>query len=293
MDLIFSEYDMISLPNESLIVSSHGASKTNSKKLIKLLRELKDQHQASITEASFNNLVLRNKLQQKSVYAFLQNAIGLKPQPSEIFFKKALIAHDWMENKEFKSMISQELTCEYEIVEELDSLLELAKGNAYFIKIICMQYDYAKLKKLYFNLADLAPCSAISVAYLSGNIFRIDQPYIASIGNPCHFCLIDRQLNYEKCNKTRNSWSALLNFCIERNIVLPSQNLNLLQRSLAIGAIARKIKLHTEHGSEFRYQDNALSSMTIDLNKGSITEELCPHWHSCNCLRSKNEKYTA
>jgi McbB family protein len=198
-----------------------------------------------------------------------------------------------MENEEFETMIGQELTCEYEIVEDLDSLVELSKGNSYFVEIICMQYDYAKLKELYFNLADSAPCSAISVAYLSGNIFRIGQPYIASIGNPCHFCLIDRQLNYEKCNKTQNSWSALLNYCIERNIALPSQNLNLLQRSLAIGAIAQKIKLHAEHGRETRHQDNALSSMTIDLNNGSITEELCPHWHSCNCLRSKNEKYTA
>ena len=31
MQLIFSEFDIISLPNESLIISANGASKTDSK----------------------------------------------------------------------------------------------------------------------------------------------------------------------------------------------------------------------------------------------------------------------
>lgn len=293
MNFDYSEYDIINLPNEALIVSSSGTSKTTSAKLLSVMQELKTQHRTRITKAQFNKIVLKHKLPQKEVYLFLQNAIGLKPEPSKTYFKKALIAHDWKEKKEFETIISQELTCEYEITEDLDSLLELAKGDSYFINIISMRYDYSKLKKLYFDLADSAPNSAISLAYLSGNTFRIDQPYLASIGNACHFCLIDRQLNYEKCSATRNSWSALLKFCIERNITLPAQQLSMLQRNLAIGAITKKIKLHTEHGREFRYQDNALSSMTVDLNKGSITEEPSPHWHSCNCLRSKDEKYTA
>lgn len=172
-------------------------------------------------------------------------------------------------------------------------MVALAKDNAYFICIVCTKYDYQKLKALYFSLADSTSQSAISVVYLNGNILRIDQPYIASIGNPCHFCLIDRQLNYEKCSGTRNSWSALLKFCIERNTALPSQKLSLMQRNLAMDALIQKIKFHTEDNQGFKYQDNVLSSMAVDLNTGSISEDPIPHWHSCSCLRSKNEKYTA
>ncbi|MHC8354028.1 McbB family protein [Pseudomonas sp. LB3P81] len=293
MNLVYSEYDIINLPNESLIVSSIGASKTTSAKLVNVLQELKKQHRTCVTELTFNKIVSKNKLAKKEAYLFLQNAIGLKPQAPMAYFKKALIAHDWKEKKEIETIIGQELTCEYEITEDLDRLLERAEGDSYFIVIICLHYNYSKLKKIYFNLADSSPNSAISPAYLNGKTFRIDQPYIASVGNPCHFCLIDRQLNYEKCSNTQNSWSALLKFCMERNITLPSQQLSVLQRNLAIGAISQKIKLHTEHGQEVRYQDNVLSSMIVDLNKGAITEEPSPHWHSCNCLRSKNEKYTA
>ncbi|VVN48450.1 hypothetical protein PS647_06101 [Pseudomonas fluorescens] len=44
MQLIFSEFDIISLPNESLIISANGASKTDSKKLLNVLQELKNNN---------------------------------------------------------------------------------------------------------------------------------------------------------------------------------------------------------------------------------------------------------
>lgn len=292
MQLIFSEFDIISLPNESLIISTNGASKTDSKKLLIVLQELKKQQSPKISKALFDKVVSSQKLPLKKTYAFLNFAIGLKNQPSEIYFKKVLIAHDWSNREEFEATIEQEIKFDHEIVNDTESLIDRAKNNAFLIKIICMQYNYSKLKKLYFCLADSSPSSAISIAYLSGDVFRISQPHIQNIGNPCHFCLIERQLNYEKINESRNSWSALLNFCVDRNITIPAPNLSLLQRNLALGALTKKIKLHTEHNQGFRYQDNSLSSMTVDLNSGLITEELSPHWHSCTCLRSKHEKYS-
>lgn len=293
MNLIYSYYDIIDFPNESIIVSSIGVSKIASPKLLNALQELKKQHQTSIAKAHLDQILLKHELPQPETLLFLQSAIGLNPEPSDIYFKKTLILHDWEEKTEFEKIIEEELTSDYLITEDQESLSAIAMDHAYFICIICMRYDYQRLKKLYFDLADSTSHSAISVAYLNGNIFRIDQPYMPGIGNPCHFCLIDRQLNYEKCSSTKNSWSSLLKFCMERNTTLPVQKLSLLQRSLAIGAIIKKIKLHTENGQEFRYQDNSFSSMTVDLNSGLITEEPSPHWHSCNCLRSKNEKYTA
>lgn len=173
-------------------------------------------------------------------YLFLSQAIGLKTQPSKIYFKKVLIAHDWHNQNELETIINQEIKHKYEIVSNTNDLIDLAKGDAHLIIMICMQYNYSKIKKLYFCLAESSPSSAISVAYLSGNIFRISQPYIPIIGNACHFCLIERQLNYERVKESRNSWSALLNFCVDRHVTIPTQHLSLLQRNLALGTLIKK-----------------------------------------------------
>ena len=294
MQLTFSEFDIINLPeNESLIISTHGTSKTESKKLLNILQKLKNQENFSISKSQLNKIVSTHNLPLKDTYLFLSQAIGLKTQPSEIYFKKVLIAHDWHNQNEFEAIIDQEIKYNHEIFSNMNHLIDRAKVEAHLIIIICMQYNYSKIKKLYFCLAESSPSSAISIAYLSGNIFRISQPYIPIIGNACHFCLIERQLNYERIHESRNSWSALLNFCVDRHVTIPTQHLSLLQRNLAIGTLIKKIKLHTEHNQEFRYQDNSLASMSVDLNNGLITEELSPHWHSCTCLRSKHEKYSA
>ncbi|NUT78563.1 McbB family protein [Pseudomonas sp. C1C7] len=292
MNLIYSDYDIVDLPNESLILSSHCISKVTSEKLISIMHKLK-KHQAPIEETHLTDTLLKLELPKTETIQFLQQAIGLKIQPEDIYFKKLLITHDWEDKNEIESVFSQELNCKYKISENLDTLLEDIGKQPCFICIICTQYDYARLKKTYFSLADANPYSAISVAYFNGNTFIVDQPYMASIGNPCHFCQIDRQLNHQKFSNSRNSWPALLKFCMERNTTLPIQKPGLLQRSLAIGLLVKKIKLHTEGSQEFRYQDDALSSITVDLDSGFITEESNPHWHSCNCLRSKNEKYSA
>lgn len=240
MQLIFSEFDIVSLPNESLIISINGASKTESKKLLVVLQELKKQKLPSIPKALFDKIVSAQKLPLKETYTFLNFAIGLKNQPSEIYFKKVLIAHDWGNREEFEAIIDQEVKFDYEIVSDFESLIDRAEGNAFLIKIICMQYNYSKLKNLYFCLADSSPSSAISIGYLSGDIFRISQPYIPNIGNPCHFCLVERQLNYERINESRNTWSALLSFCVDQNITTPAPNLSLLQRNLALGTVIKK-----------------------------------------------------
>lgn len=85
MNLIYSEYEIIDFPNESLIVSSIGASKTCSLEILNILHKLKALKSSCIDDALLNSIILKYKLPPKDVFLFLQNAIGLKPQPSEIF----------------------------------------------------------------------------------------------------------------------------------------------------------------------------------------------------------------
>lgn len=94
MNLTYSNYDIVKLPNESLIVSSNGVSKLASTKLLNALLELKKQHITSIAEAHIDEILLKYELPKSEALRFLQSAIGLKPEPSNIYFKKTLILHD-------------------------------------------------------------------------------------------------------------------------------------------------------------------------------------------------------
>ena len=150
-----------------------------------------------------------------------------------------------------------------------------------------MEYNYTKIKDLYFKLAALSPQSAISVAYFTGTNFCISQPYIHEIGNPCHFCTIDRLSSYESTTESKNAWSKLLSFCRLKELAIPSKKLTLLQKNLALGLLIQQIKLYTEDDSNLKYQDSALQSASIDLTNGSISEDSAPHWFLCRCLRGE------
>jgi len=285
MQLNFSDYSLLNLRENTLLVSPCGAIKITSTKLKAALTELQSRGKTSIDDGRLNKILRTNKLPLRSTKLFLESTINLKAKPSEPYYKKILILHDWPEENELERIAEQELNSEYKFIYDNDALIEEANKEPQFIKIITTQYNYKKIKTLYFKLTHLAPTSAISVSYVGGNIFHIGQPHINDLGNPCHFCAIDRQLNYERRNASKNSWTKLMRFCQDHDITTPSQRLNLLQRNLAAGAIIRKIRFHTEHDVGRCFQDNVISSTVVNLNTGALIEEIIPHWHSCDCLR--------
>jgi McbB family protein len=286
MQLTFIDYNLLRLQKNTLLISDCGATKITSKRLHAALIELKATGKKSIDTDELNQIFTNNKLPTKNTKHFLESAINLKAAPDNPYYEKTIILHDWPVKGELEAIASQELNAEHAFFYNDSALIEESKNGAKFIKIINMQYDYSRIKNLYFKLIRLAPASAISVSYLTGKIFHVGQPYINELGNPCHFCIIDRQLNYEQRNPSRNNWTALMRFCHDQNIASPSQHLNLLQRNLAAGAILRKISLHTEYDVGRRFQDNAVSTTSVDLDTGTLTEEIVSHWHSCDCLRT-------
>jgi len=286
MQLNFVDYSLLNLQKNTLLISNCGAIKITSKRLHSALVELKALGKTSIGTNELNQIFKKNKLSPENTSLFLKGAINLKPAASKPYYKKTIILHDWPKKYELETIVSQEINSEHDFVYNDEALVETAENGPDFIKIINMQYNYSRIKELYFKLIRIAPASAISISYLSGNTFHVGQPYTNELGNPCHFCIIDRQLNYERRSPSHNTWTTLMRFCHDHNIVTPSQHLNLLQRNLAAGAIIRKIRLHTEHDVGYRFQDNAVSSTSIDLDTGNLVEEIVSHWHSCDCLRA-------
>lgn len=293
MNLTIHEYELSYFPNEEIIISKKGIMKINSPKLLKLLERLKKTKRTVIKKQILDNMLKRLDLDPHETFNYLENIAVVTKIEGDIYFENIIIAHDWHDATEIESVMISEIKSPFEIHKISRLLVTLSNKNRCFINIVCTQYNYAELKSLYFSIAAASPRSAICISYFSESHFCISQPYIPVVGNPCHFCNIDRAIDYENRRSSYSNWWKLLSFFKDRNTSMPRKKLTLLQRNFALGAVAKKINLHTQRrGENFRHQDSALMSMSIDLNNGLIREESIPHWLMCDCLGNTNENHT-
>ena len=281
--LNIQSYEILNFHSDNLVVSRKGVSKISSPSLLAALTKLKSYK--NISKAEFLEILSEHGLNPEAAYGFLEKALSIKEDPGEIYFEKTIVAHDWDKTTDLEALLRSEIDTPLEISDISGSLKDIVLSKKCYIVIACMNYDYDFIKKIYFDLVSAAPDSAISVCYRSGNSFCISQPYLPKVGNPCHFCSIDRLINYEEYHSGRNTWSRLLHFCKNKHIAVPADSLNILQRSLVVGAIVKKIKLLTNPGSEYRYQDNILQDSYVDFNGNFVRDVSASHWYMCDCLR--------
>jgi McbB family protein len=284
MLITISNYEIMNFENDNLIFSEKGISKITSRPLWNALLEIK-QSQPQMTQECLDEIFNRHELPVQSTKAFVEKIITIREQHKKPWLEKVAILYDPGLPYDFEGIIGSELKRPIQFHHDAESLLKESATHKQYINIFCTAYNYSKTKDLYFKLAALSPKSAISISYFTGASFCVSQPYINEIGNPCHFCTMDRICSYENTTRSRNSWSKLLSFCRPKNLTLPSKKLTLLQINLALGLLTKQIKLYTESDSNFRYQDNALQSVSIDLISGSISEDPTSHWFLCKCLR--------
>ncbi|WP_419737583.1 McbB family protein [Pseudomonas sp. COR18] len=199
------------------------------------------------------------------------------------YFKKITILHDW--GDEFEKIAHQELSTPTEIYELTATPPKLDKNKNHFIFILCKTYNYPILKALYFELSHKNPSSAISIGFITGDTFTISPPYIFEIGNPCHFCKIDRPEKNNINDQRDNSWKKLLDLCKSQRKPIPVNEPTLLQKSLIFGSTFEHIKLYTRQATSQRHQDSLFQTMHTNLSNGLITEEPIPHWYMCDCMR--------
>ncbi|BCX67472.1 McbB family protein [Pseudomonas izuensis] len=283
MKLNIQSYEILNFTSENLLVSKRGVSKINSLSLLAALSKL--QSYRSISKAELSDMLSEHGLNPDAAYEFLEKTISIKEATDDLYFEKAVVAHDWGEDSDLERLLKCEITTPLEVCESLDSLSDSVLGKNFYIVILCKNYDYDRIKEIYFNLADVAPGSAISIGYRTGSSYCISQPYLPRVGSPCHFCNIDRLMNYEGYKASKNSWSKLLRFCKSKHIAVPVNPLNVLQRSLVVGALIKKIKLLTSPDAERRYQDNILQETHVDFNGAFVRDVSTSHWYMCDCLR--------
>ncbi|MCJ8203762.1 McbB family protein [Pseudomonas sp. RGM2987] len=281
MKLSISNYELLNFETSNAVVSEKGIARVDSPAMLKLLKELKSVE--CITKSDLNELFANHNLEPTNAYDFLSSAIRINTAKDLNYFESTLIVNNWGETSNLENILSRE-------IENL-SICSLEDLNLYtphkkerYIIILCSNYNYADIKKLYFSIAKKWPKSAISVCYGSADLFHISQPYIPEIGNPCHFCTIDKLISNETHSPSVNTWSKLLNFCKGKNINLPRTKPTLLQESLILGAVARVSRLVSGTTTAQKYQDNIFQTTTINLGNGHISQASATHWHLCDCL---------
>jgi McbB family protein len=282
MNIIIPSYEILNFETESLVVSDVGISKIHSQPLLNVLRKLKLSN--VMTKIELDELLAENGLIQSDAFDFLERIIPFKCI-DEIYFEKTIVVHEWKGQVDIEALFGEELSGCLEFKSFSSELVEAVRPFKCFIVLLCHSYNYESIRSLYFKLAHASPKSAISVCWQMGSVFCIGQPYIQEIGNPCHFCAVDRLINNESIAPAKNSWSSVLAFCKSRRVGVPAKALSLYQEMIVIGAVIRKIKFFTEHNDGCKYQDDVLYSSYLQLKDGQLFEESNSHWYMCDCLR--------
>lgn len=283
MNIIVPDYQILNFETESLVISDLGISKVNSQPLLNAIRQIKLSN--LITREELEEVLSENGLNVKDAFEFLERIIPLKGV-DEIYFEKTIIVHDWEGRSYVESIFRKELSGAVEFQRFSDDVVELARDSRCFIVLLCDFYDYENIKKLYFDLMKISPKSAVSVCWRIGALFCIGQPYIAEIGNPCHFCIVDRLVNNESVIPAKSRWTSILAFCRNKHVSVPSKPLSLYQEMIVIGAIVRKVKFFVEAEGGHKFQDDVLHTSYVQLSDGKIFEEANSHWYMCDCLRA-------
>lgn len=161
------------------------------------------------------------------------------------------------------------------------------------IFVILENFNPSALRPFYFELTRRNKKSLISVGHYTPGGYLLSQPYLPDSGNPCFFCSHDRITHYENLNPSQKNWTKIVNFCTSLNIHVPLPKPSLLEKNLALGMIARRIKYFTEHQKSKRFQDNIFSATHLNFENGETQETVTPHWHMCECMRTPHVLYTA
>lgn len=280
MNIHISNYEILNFTNSTFTVSTKGVSRITSENMVSALEELKQKREKLLSREEITEILKRHGLAPQEAYDFLSSALSLNPVKT-CYFDHIRIIHDWPSKA--ITILSDEM--DNAIMDNINNFnTARLSDKPCFIAILLENYNYTTLKDLYFSIAEASPTSAIMVCHRENSNFSISPPFIPEIGNPCYFCRIDRLINYERCENSRDGWDKLLAFCKDDGCPVPAQALTTLQRHWIVGNIITAIKAYTDSEHGVFCQDSALTGLMVQLVNGSCTTSTTAHWGMCECL---------
>lgn len=287
MNIKICNYEILNFDNFNLVMSEKGLSTITSSPILEALTELEQYREVEIPATKLHEVLAARRINTPDVLTFLKKCLTIIERPKQKPYEKIVIIHDTDYEQQSLNLLKSELVgnatfCSLSRLEISDF-----KDKTNLIIFLTHDYNYAALKSMYFKIANTAPKSGILIAHYTPDHYCVSQPYFQEIGNPCHFCHIDRLLNYEEKQHSQNNWSQLLKFSSEHGCRIPNKKKSQLQKALAMGMLASRIKLYSGLSPSRRHQDTVLASASINLINGRINEEVIPHWVLCKCQRGK------
>lgn len=279
--MTFDDFELIALSEETLIISTNRTSKTRNPMIFKILSSIKKD---KITEDLLYKEIKKLNLPHKETMSFLLKSINLRKDPDQAWFDKVIILNDGLLTPPLMQHIAEAIDPPVEYTSKISEVARLAKNYVSFILLTPQNMSYTTLKHFYFEIAYSSTNSAICVGYIQAEKYCLSAPFIPEIGNPCHFCSLDRIIGLERTADSESGWPKLLKLCKDNNISMPARELDILESSLVAGSIIKKIKFYMGHSGSSRHQTEAFNSLSIDLRNGSILEESTPHWAMCDCI---------
>lgn len=293
MRIKIQNYEILNFENYSLIGSEKGISRVKSKKLIAALEELKPICEKTIDSETLESILAKYNFEEP-VSEHLQHHLKIQYDVPPPYFDSVYILHGWKELKQHTiSLLDSEIPLSLtHLPLHLNALKNVAHERSLII-LLPGSHNISELKHIYFEASNTLPRSFIICGHFSPATFTVTQPYSADLGNPCLFCSLSRAIHFETQADGSCAWSAMLNFCTSNSADFQNPKLSMLQHSMAVGLISKKINLFLSNINHKLFQDNILTNSTVNLNNGTVAEEILPHWHMCDCLRANDANYTA
>jgi|GEM_PF-7009149 len=293
MRIKIQNYEILNFENYSLIGSEKGISRINSKKLITALEELKPICEKTIDLETLESILAKYDL-EKPISEQLHHHLKIQYDVPPNYFDSVYIFHDWKERKQHTiNLLDSEIPLPLTHLPLHLNALNSVTHERSLIILLPGSHNTSELKHIYFEASNTLPKSFIICGYFSPATFTVTQPYSADLGNPCLFCSLSRAIHFETQADGACAWSAMLNFCTSNSADFQNPKLSMLQHSMVVGLISKKINTILSSTNHKLFQDNILTNSTVDLNNGRVAEEILPHWHMCDCLKANHENHTA
>lgn len=280
-----NNYEILNFESDTLLYTKSGITKINSLPISSLLEKLENLKTQTLSENNLFEIIEQYNIDPQEALSFLKNTNTIQSIKGNPHYSKATLYLDWKCTTDVQAAISE--------LPKKNIILASMKNNDYpdniaelFI-ISTLDLHPMKLREFYFEICKRNPDSAIILGYFIENKYHLSQPFIPTTGNPCAFCSIDKVRNTERVRPGISQWAKIVNFCSDRTLALPQPAPTLLQRSLILGLILKKIDLYTSPQDIPSTQDSNILTTTLDLETGEITNEIFPHWSMCHCLRIK------
>lgn len=271
--------------DKALLYTARGAFVINKLGMMRLLNQLSKGINRDIQEKELKQMMGEEQINPLEGISFLSEETGtLRPQrmgPQSIQNLIIFSDNKWVVNK-----LRDSFKCKNSLkIFTADCPQKVTYSNP-LVVVYLEKYTEDFVKELYLLNRENNDIIFLT-SYLLDKYFFIDNFYIKSNGNPCHFC----NLGWLKGNAAQKATSGSRNFfffyqyLVQNKLplppALPTSEIDQMFIVYLLRNTVQGLIENVEHSPEM---DEINLSTCIDLRRGTITKDIITHWEFCDCM---------